>query len=81
MRGVFNFVQLMLHSHSDKLLWHVKDVPDTVFNYLLMMSYFKIIFKSKVNFVLTYCDQRTAELRLHKYYIGHNLKVLVVGKF
>lgn len=82
MRGLLTFVLVTLCCSSDKLLWHVKDVPDIMSKskmYLLRTNMILKNIKSKTN-SLRYCDQRTAKLRLSKYYIGHNLKIMDLGR-
>lgn len=82
MRDLLTFVLVTLWCPSDKLLWHVKGVPNIMSKskmYLLMTNMTLKNIKSKTN-SLTYCDQRTAKLRLSTYHIEHNLKVMYLGR-
>lgn len=70
MRDLLTFVLVTLWCPSNKLLWHVKDVPNIMSKskmYLLMTNMTLKNIKSKTN-SLTYCDQRTAKLRLSTYH-------------
>lgn len=68
MRDLLTFVLITLWCPSNKLLWHVKDDKTSKSKmYLLMTNMTLKNIKSKTN-SLTYCDQRTAKLRLSTYH-------------